>query len=142
MKIAIIALLLTSAAVSAAVNAQALYQCHTEAGIIYSDQPCAADSATLPPMPVATPSNGAEVARQQRMSEQLTRARRQREAQQDRAEERSARLAQNKRKQCAALALQVTWAEQDAASASSRQRAARGLKARRAAEKLASACPA
>ena len=120
---------------------QTIYKCTAQGKVSYGQAPCTTGHA-IALDPVALPDTAA--ADQQtrllhQQAQQLTRERHRREADDERMQQRAAHAAATVRANCARLKLQQRWADEDAAHARHKGQAA--LKARRAGEKLALACP-
>lgn len=146
-------------------SAQVIHKCTLDGKISYSDRPCdgAALATTLAaPVPAPAPSPGATSAadaaraRQRavasdgkraealasdgKQAEALARARRQRELQQDRADDKAARQAAVQRKRCDRLRLTRQWAEDDVRRATPATIEQARIKAARAADSLSMEC--
>ncbi len=134
--------------------AQTVYKCTSDGKISYGQDPCSSGiTVALEPAPPAPPAPSANQAAPRRadalrlQADQLTRERHRREAADERVAQRAAKAAAKQRDSCAKLKLQKKWADEDAAHAAAQDTAhARHpgkatLKAHRAAEKFALACP-
>jgi hypothetical protein len=140
-----LALVSTAAQSQTEPTAQTIYKCTTGGQISYGQAPCTSGH-TVALDPVAAPATKAadhhtRVLRQQ--AEQLSGERHRREAKEERIEQRASAAAARARDNCARLRLHKKWADEDAALARNKgqTKSQTGLKARRAAEKLALACP-
>lgn len=135
--------------------AQAIHKCTLDGKVSYSDRPCdgAALATTLAapapaPAPSAAAMPAAEAARARqralasdgKQADALARARRQRELQQDRADDKAARQAAVQRKRCDRLRLNRQWAEDDVRRATPATIEQARIKASRAADSLAMEC--
>ena len=136
-------LLLLALLCAVSLPAAAIYKCKSGAKITYSDTACA--NATAIETGDTFSAQAAGDARQRLAADKaeldrLTTERRKNEAVEERAQEKHARAAAAKRKQCALLGQRRTWAQEDAATAPKKALATAQRKARRAAEKYALAC--
>lgn len=140
---ALITIATTLGLLMSSAGAQTIYKCTVDGKISYGQSPCAGGKAL--DVPAAATQDGAaagaELARQQRLSQQLERERHRKEAREAREDQRQDRAAALRQRQCAKLALNRKWADEDARRASAGQADAARLKARRAAEQLALECP-
>ncbi|GAB2843309.1 hypothetical protein GCM10027277_08400 [Pseudoduganella ginsengisoli] len=128
-----------------ACHAQTINKCTVDGKVTYTEQPCQGGAASVIAVPDAPPPNPAASAELQRMQHQanaLQRERHQREAQDERAQQQAARAAQQRNKQCAQLRLQKKWADDEVRGALAQSAGRAKIKAQRAADKLALACPA
>jgi hypothetical protein len=126
-------------------SALAVYKCESvQAGrpgraVTYSDTPCpdgkssAIDTSfnTVGPEPASADSR---LERQKEEVRHLERARHRREAQEDKEAQKAAQARAARHKQCAKLAQQQKWREEDAAMAAGKRADRARLKARRLAE--------
>jgi hypothetical protein len=114
--------LLLSLLMAVSTPAMAVYKCVSQDHVTYTDVPCGATQATLPPAPLPADAAGAEqqAASERRQlatieksqeAERVTREREQRRHKQDKAG-----LAHKKK--CALLGLEKKWSAEDAASGS------------------------
>jgi hypothetical protein len=119
-----------------------MYKCTDGDSVAYSEAPCQRGMQTVMPAPAAPAHRPepAELKRQQKLSEQLQKERRMREAHEDHADALHDRRAAQRREQCAKIELARKWAEDDVRRASHRAVEAARLKARRAAERHAASC--
>lgn len=123
--------------------AQTLYKCTSSGQTSYGEAPCAAGAAQQmletpkAPQPAAASNSRSEQLRQQ--AQQLASQRHQREAREEQVQQRIDKQAARQRERCASLTLQQQWANADAAR--DKNAGKTRLKAQRAAEKLAIACP-
>lgn len=136
-------LLLLALLCAVSLPAAAIYKCKTGTQITYSDTACA--NATAIDAGGTFSARAAGEVRQRLAADKaeldrLTGERRKNEAVEERAQEKHARAAAGKRKQCALLEQQRQWAQEDAATAPKKALATAQRKARRAAEKYALAC--
>ncbi|HAT29359.1 MAG TPA: DUF4124 domain-containing protein [Janthinobacterium sp.] len=139
---ATILLLCLGLAVSATAGAQTVYKCDRDGKLSYASTPCADGASLALPAPARpTTDDSAGLARQKKLADRLEKERHQREAKDEREQERAAKTAAVHARQCAALKLKQKWTADDLANASDKTRARAQLKARRAAEKLALECP-
>jgi type IV secretory pathway VirB10-like protein len=124
-------------------NAQTIYKCTVDGKTSYGEARCAAGNSVVLPTPAAPErSDFDQPARRQQQAEQLTTQRHRREAREEQAQQRADKQAAKKRDRCASLKLQRQWADEDAAHAMRGRNAGQAaLKARRAGEKFAMACP-
>ncbi len=123
-------------------HAQTIYKCTVDGKISYGQSPCAGgQTLEVPAAPPESANAGAELARQQRLSQQLERERHRKEAREAREDQRQDRAAALHQRQCAKLTQNRKWADEDARRAGAGQADAARLKARRAAEQLALECP-
>lgn len=139
----LITLLTTVGLLAPPAGAQPVYKCTVDGKISYGQVPCAGGHALN--VPAAAPQDGAdsaaELARQQRLSQQLERERHRKEAREEREDRRQDRAAGLRQRQCAKLALDRKWADEDVRGAAAGHADAARLKARRAAERQALECP-
>jgi predicted membrane-bound mannosyltransferase len=126
-------------------RAQTIYKCILDGKTSYGEARCAADAAQQVLISAAATAPAASAERSERLhqqAEQLTKQRNQREAREAQAQQRADKIAAKKQGRCASLKLQRQWAEEDAERAVRDKNAAKAaLKARRAEQKLAMACP-
>lgn len=126
----------------------AIYKCEQDGKVSYSSAPCSGGMA-LPAVasgPAASANKEGKLppseARLKAMADQLTRERHQREAQEERQQQRAA----VRHRQCDKLRLRKKWSDEDAAklpaSASAAARGKAQRQARHQAERLALDCPA
>ena len=135
--LALFALLASSPA-----GAQTVYKCVKDGQTSYSETPCAAGQLQILAVPAPPPAvDKGAATRQERVSSQLEFVRKQQEQREDAARARGNNQLEAREKHCAQLRLEQKWAAEDAANANDKTRDAAQLKAHRAAEKLATACP-
>ena len=126
------------------VTAQTIYKCTSSGTTSYGETPCAAGEAqqmlATPKTPQMAPTSSEQLRQQ---AQQLTRQRHQREAREEQVQQRADKQAARQRERCASLKLHQQWASDDAArdKNAGKDSAKAALKARRAGEKLALACP-
>lgn len=123
-------------------GAQTVYKCTTDDKVSYGSAPCADGAGVTLDVPAAPAPERPPPAPAKGQAERLAREGRQREAMDARARQRLERAAAARRKACAELRLRRRWADEDAALASDKRAAKARQQARRAADKLALACPA
>jgi Domain of unknown function (DUF4124) len=131
-------------ALAAALPAHAqVYKCTDGARVTYSEAPCerGAQAVLRPATPPPDPGAAAELQRMRNEAAQLQAARETREARQERQDAAHDRQAARRREQCARLELARKWADEDVRRAPHQSVEAARLKARRAAERHAAACP-
>ncbi len=124
--------------------AQTMYKCISAGKTSYGQTPCSSGTTLKlepppAPAPPRTPATPRRIDALRLQADQLTRERHRREADDARIEQRAASAAAKRRDNCERLRLHKKWADEDAAHARHQGKAA--LTARRAAEKLALACP-
>jgi type IV secretory pathway VirB10-like protein len=123
--------------------AQTIYKCTAGGQTSYGEAPCTAGAAQQmlanpdAPQPVPASTQRSEQLRQQ--ADSLTSQRHQREAREEQVQRRADQQAARQRERCASLKLRQRWASEDAARDKNADQAR--LKAQRAAEQLAIACP-
>lgn len=125
-------------------TAQTIYKCTSSGQTSYGEAPCAAGSVQhVLESPEAQPASSEASKQLRQQADSLTRQRHQREAREELVQQRADKKAARQRERCASLKLHQQWAAEDAAQArtAGKDTARAGLKARRAAEKLALACP-
>lgn len=143
---------LALALMAAPSSAQTVYKCTSDGKISYGQAPCNSGVSVAlepTPTPIIQSTNPANPTTQSRadalrlQADQLTKERHRREAEDERSAQRAAKAATKQRENCAKLKLQKNWAEEDAtyAAAHARHPGKATLKAHRAAEKFALACP-
>ncbi len=124
--------------------AQTVYKCTSSGQTSYGETPCAAGEAQqmleTPKAPQPIPASSEQLRQQ---AQQLTRQRHQREAREEQVQQRADKQAARQRERCASLKLHQQWASEDAArdKNAGKDSAKAALKAHRAGEKLALACP-
>ena len=132
--------------------AQPVYKCTSDGKISYGQVPCSGGiTLALEPVPVPNQAAPRRADALRLQADQLTDERHRREAADERVAQRAAKAAARQRDNCARLKLQKKWADEDAtqyATHDATRNAARArhpdkatLKAHRAAEKFALACP-
>ena len=124
-------------------NAQSIYKCMLDGKTSYGETPCPTGNSVVLPAPATPERSGLDQpARLRQQAEQLTKQRHQREAREEQAQQRADRIAARQRERCTSLKLHKQWADEDAARAVRGRNAGQAaLKARRAGQKLAMACP-
>ncbi|OGS97018.1 MAG: hypothetical protein A3K04_06260 [Gallionellales bacterium RBG_16_56_9] len=124
--------------------ALAVYKCEAGGHISYADTPCPGGKKVDTTNQGVAASDASQarqqLARQKSEVRRLERERHQREAVAERQQRQNARAYAAKKKQCASLALQQRWAEDDARKAAGKATPKAVRKARRAAEKYQLAC--
>lgn len=116
----------------------AVYKCETGAAVSYTDAPCPGGAPlAISPAPANADARQAErqLAQQKKDLQQLETQRHRREAAEEKRQARLARAAAARQEKCAASALRVQWAEEDARRAAGKAAPKAIRKARRAAEK-------
>jgi hypothetical protein len=117
----------------------AVYRCDSGGKISYGSVPCVGGTA-LAQATEGSGGNGqpdSSVARQKALADLMARERHQREAQEQREQQKAAA----RRLQCDKLRLHKKWRDEDVARASASARAKMQAAARRSAEELALSCP-
>jgi len=123
-------------------SAQTVYKCVKDGQTSYSETPCAAGQLQILAVPEPPPAvDKGAATRQDRVASQLEFVRKQQEQREDAARARGSNQLEAREKHCAQLRLDQKWAAEDAAAANDKTRDAAQLRAHRAAEKLAAACP-
>ena len=114
-------ILLTLCLLAGAAHADTIYKCTADGKITYSQTPCAAGATgsvlTVPATPAPDPAAAAELQRQKREADAMQKAREKREAKEEREAAKSDAAAAAHRKQCAKLALEKKWADDEARGA-------------------------
>ncbi len=132
-------LLLISLLLSLCPPALAIYKCENGGKIAYSDTPC--PDGTLIKAASGAPSaddsrqGQKQLAQQKAEAQRLEKERHQREAIEEKQQQQNARTLAARQKKCAASALRVQWAQDDARQAAGKAAPKATQKARRAAEK-------
>ncbi|MBB5610954.1 MULTISPECIES: DUF4124 domain-containing protein [unclassified Janthinobacterium] len=123
-------------------GAQTVYKCVKDGQTSYGETPCAAGQLQILAVPAPPPAvDKGAATRQDRVASQLEFVRKQQEQREDAARARGNHQLEAREKHCAQLRMDQQWAAEDAAGANDKTRDAAQLKAHRAAEKLAAACP-
>ncbi len=124
--------------------AQSLYKCRIDGKLVYSGEPCKGVQSTavaVPEAPKPDPAAALELKRQEAALEKLEKARKVREAQEQRFAASDARLAAVRRKRCDKLFLQRKYADEAAQSAAGFDKEELIQKAQRVREYVATECP-
>ncbi len=123
--------------------AQAIYKCHAQGAVTYSDRPCAGQATDLHSETAAPASQRQEedaLRREKAEVARLQRIREQRERQDQQIRDLSARGAAARDRKCKSLALQLRWRQEDLRDASLQEEKKARVRARRAAEKFGMEC--
>ncbi|WP_313169499.1 DUF4124 domain-containing protein [Massilia oculi] len=124
--------------------AGAIYKCHEDGRVSYSDRPCPGAGAELP-VRAAPPPDPATLARFERARDLalgIDKQRIEQTVREERDGERARRAALALRKRCDKLRLQRQWLEEDLARTRGDAKEAARIKVRRQIETLAVECPA
>lgn len=124
--------------------AGAIYKCHEDGRVSYTDRPCPAAGAALPvrAAPPPDPETQARMLRARDMALEIDKLRAAQLMREERDAERARRAALALRKRCDKLRLQRQWLEEDLARTRADAKEAARIKVRRQAETLAVECPA
>ncbi|MDB5764203.1 MAG: hypothetical protein JWQ21_3198 [Herminiimonas sp.] len=145
-------ILLLSLLISFSAPALAIYKCESNGKITYSDEPCrggkvldvdpasgktaASDAADAADAADA----GKQITREKSEVKRLENERHKREAKDEQAQQKAARISAAKHKKCVSLAMRKKWGEEDAAAASGKSAEKAKRNARRKAEKYETEC--
>jgi hypothetical protein len=140
-------ILLISILVTLSAPALAIYKCESSGKVSYSQFPCPSGNSEIlsgqandnPPLSEVGQARQ-QAAQDKHEATRLQKTRHQREAKEEKEQQRIARVNAAKRKKCAALALRKKWTADDALSASGRAAEGAKRKAQRAAEKYEMEC--
>jgi hypothetical protein len=142
LRIPLVVLLLLNSA-----PALAIYKCEAGGKITYSDAPCLgakvkelAEATGNSVSPADATHAKQQLVREKSEAARLEKARRQREAVDEKERRQAAKSAATRKRNCAVLAQRKKWSDEDAAAASGRSAEKARLKARRMTEKYEAAC--
>lgn len=128
---------------AATAGAQTVHKCTLDGKVSYSQQPCAAGTASViavPEAPAADPATAAELTRMRREGAALEKERHKREQADAREADRAARAAAARHQKCEKLKLDKKWADDDVKRAQPQFEERARLKAQRAADKVKLSC--
>jgi hypothetical protein len=142
LRTALICLLLSLSA-----PAFAIYKCEAEGRITYSQEPCASGAGTDMRDKIITGTTDRDAAqararatREKAEADRLEKARHQREAMEEKEQQKIARASNAKQKKCQSLALRKKWLVEDAAKSSMKSAEKARKKIARLEEKIAQEC--
>ena len=124
-------------------GAQTIYKCVVNGSISYGQQPCAngvSTEITVPPARPVSADDKASLERQKQELAKLEQQRMARESQEASDQQQASEAATDKRKNCAALKLELKWADENAATPSTAQAADAKAQLQRAQQRLQQAC--